>query len=165
MSTLGETLKQARERKQVTASVAAADTRIKVQHIEAMEQGDFSSIAAPAYVKGFIKLYAEYLGLDPEPLIEEYQAHHAPKERAPLVVDEPSLQEPTEQERVSRWKRIEVPWSAGQLRRGARWAVTALVAVLVVFGADERADEGPLGGPVGPCQISDVCRFEPTYLR
>ena len=45
---------------------------MKVQVVEAIEREDFSSIAAPIYSKGFIKLYAEYVGLDPKPLIDDF---------------------------------------------------------------------------------------------
>ena len=56
---LGDTFKNAREARGVSASEAAAETRMKVQHIEALEQEDFSSVAAPAYAKGFIRLYSD----------------------------------------------------------------------------------------------------------
>ena len=72
MATLGQILKEAREKKNVTASQAAAATRMKIQTVEALERDDFSRMAAPMYAKGFIKLYAEYLGLDAAPLIREY---------------------------------------------------------------------------------------------
>ena len=85
MATLGQILKEAREKKGVTASQAAAATRMKIQTIEALERDDFSRIAAPMYAKGFIKLYAEYLGLDATPLIREYMDLHAPKVRPPLT--------------------------------------------------------------------------------
>ncbi len=104
MESLGHTLKSTREQKRISASDAARSTRIKVQHIEAIERDDFSQIAAPAYAKGFIKIYAEYLGLDPEPLIKEYLEKHAPKERPPLLEEEP-------EERPGRtWTRPSIPW-------------------------------------------------------
>ncbi len=71
MPNLGQTLQEARQRKKVTASQAAAATRMKVQCIEALEHGDFSRMAAPMYARGFIRMYAEYLGLEPAPLIQE----------------------------------------------------------------------------------------------
>lgn len=72
LSSVGETLRQARQKLGVSASAAAAATRIKMQTIEAMERGDFSGIAAPIYVKGFLKMYAEYLRLDAAALIAAY---------------------------------------------------------------------------------------------
>ncbi len=88
METLGEKFKAARLKRKLTASEAAKGTRIKVQHIEAMEQDDFSAIPAVAYAKGFIRIYADFLGLDAGPLVEEYMERHAPKEKAPLLPDE-----------------------------------------------------------------------------
>ena len=64
--------------------------RIAAQTIEALEREDFSRIAAPMYAKGFIKLYAEYLGLDAAPLIREYTDLHAPKVRPPLAPEKGS---------------------------------------------------------------------------
>ena len=52
---------------------AAAATRMKVDHIQALESDDFSRFAAPVYAQGFIKLYANFLGLDPAPLLKEYR--------------------------------------------------------------------------------------------
>ncbi len=88
METLGQKLYAARNQKKVTASEAAKHTRIKIQHLEDMERDDFSSIPAPAYAKGFIKIYSEYLCIDPAPLIKEYMEKHAPNERAPLLPGE-----------------------------------------------------------------------------
>ena len=69
---LGKTLRQAREEKGLTISQVAEATRMMTQIIEDLEREDFRRIAAPIYGRGFIKLYAEYLGLDPEPLIQEF---------------------------------------------------------------------------------------------
>jgi hypothetical protein len=71
---LGEQLRDARLSRQESTSQVAAATRIKIQIIEDLEREHFDQIAAPIYGKGFIKLYAEHVGLDPRPLIEEYVA-------------------------------------------------------------------------------------------
>lgn len=127
MPTLGEKFRRAREKKKVTCSQAAAATHMKIQHVEAMERDDFSRMAAPMYAKGFIKIYAEYLGLDPAPLIQEYGDRHEPKERLPLLPDE------TEEKREPLWQKI--PWAkVGAV--AAKWAkplgIAAAVLVLAV---------------------------------
>jgi transcriptional regulator with XRE-family HTH domain len=81
---LGQRLRAAREKKGASRSEAAEATRMKVQMIEEIEGNDFSHIPATVYGKGFIRMYAEYLGLDPVPLIQEYSEHYA-------VVMRPSL--------------------------------------------------------------------------
>ncbi len=78
---MGQVFKAARERKRVTLSQAAIKTRIKIQHIEMMERDDFSQMPAPAYARGFIRMYADFLGLESGPLVEEYNAFHQPGAR------------------------------------------------------------------------------------
>lgn len=69
---LGEKLRNTRLKRNLTTSQVAAATRMKVQMVEDLEREDFSHIAAPIYGKGFIRMYAQHIGLDPAPLIDEY---------------------------------------------------------------------------------------------
>lgn len=92
MATLGHQLKAAREAKGVSESEAGAATKILTRIIVAMEADDFSGMAAPTYAKGFIRLYAAYLGLNPEPLVEEYITRHAPGPK-PLVDEASQLEQ------------------------------------------------------------------------
>ncbi|MDA0323069.1 MAG: helix-turn-helix transcriptional regulator [Verrucomicrobia bacterium] len=80
MSTLGEILREEREKAGLTHSQVAEETRIKVQLIEGLENDDFSHIAATIYGKGFVRLYAELLKLDSQPLVDLYmeQAGESP---------------------------------------------------------------------------------------
>ena len=93
MATLGQKLKAAREAKGISESEAGAAIKTLTRLIVAMEADDFSGMAAPTYAKGFIRLYAGYLGLNPEPLIEEYTARHAPSGPKPLVDEASQLEQ------------------------------------------------------------------------
>jgi cytoskeletal protein RodZ len=89
---LGEKLREERLRRRLTTSEVAAATRMKVQTVEAIEREDFSKMPAPIYCKGFIKLYAEMLGIDPEKLISEYVANFVePKHSLLPRADDTSL--------------------------------------------------------------------------
>ncbi len=77
--TLGQKLTEAREAKFVDISRAAADTKIMVQIITDLENDCFDRIAAPIYARGFIRSYCSYLGIDPAPLIAEYDNKHNAK--------------------------------------------------------------------------------------
>jgi hypothetical protein len=93
MATLGQQLKAAREAKGVSAHDAGDATKILTKMIIAMEADDFSGMAAPTYAKGFIRIYAGYLGLNPEPLVEEYVLRHAPPGLKPLVDENSQLEQ------------------------------------------------------------------------
>jgi transcriptional regulator with XRE-family HTH domain len=73
----GATLRAAREKRKLTQADISEATRIKVHVIDAIENNDFSGVSAPVYGKGFIKMYAESVGLDPEPLLRDYMERHA----------------------------------------------------------------------------------------
>jgi len=85
---LGTILLEARTKLNLTASEVAAATRMKVQLIEAIENEDFSAMAAPIYAKGFIRLYADYVGIDPRPLVQEYIERHVSAPKTPSLVSE-----------------------------------------------------------------------------
>ncbi len=99
MATLGQQLKAAREAKGVSAHDAGAATKILTKMIVALEADDFSSMAAPTYAKGFIRIYAGYLGLNPEPLVEEYMQRHAPATAPKPLIDENSQLEQNSRKR------------------------------------------------------------------
>jgi len=87
IGTIGQKLEAARKAKGVTVSEAGQATKILSRFIEAMEADDFGALSAPVYAKSFIKMYAQYLGLDPQPLVNEYAAQHAPKSKPNLGDD------------------------------------------------------------------------------
>lgn len=69
MPSIGEQLKQAREARKLTLKQAVQATRIRSYYLEALESDDLSAIPSPAQARGFLRLYAEYLGLDFQALL------------------------------------------------------------------------------------------------
>lgn len=69
MKTVGEILRNERLKKKLALSEVEGATKIKVRFLEALERNDFSKIADATIVKGFIKNYAEYLGLSSRDLL------------------------------------------------------------------------------------------------
>ena len=86
MNSIGKMLRQAREERGYTQSQIADSTRILVQIIKGLEEEDFSSIVAPIYGRGFVKLYAEVVGLDPKECIDAFMEAY---NRKPAKVDAP----------------------------------------------------------------------------
>lgn len=64
VESVGEMLRIARESKGVTLDEANRATKISVDVLKALEQDDFDSIESDIYLKGFLKNYAGYLGID-----------------------------------------------------------------------------------------------------
>ena len=81
---LGKILRDAREQQGVSVAQVAESTHMMVQIVEEIEREDFRRIAAPIYGRGFIKLYAEFLSLDAEPLVKEFNTIYSGAQR-PVV--------------------------------------------------------------------------------
>src|SRR5688572_20071792 len=73
---IGETLRTARRQQRVSLTDAAAETRVRESYLAALEEEDFAALGGDVYVKGFLRSYARFLRLDPEPLLAAYRAQH-----------------------------------------------------------------------------------------
>lgn len=68
----GKTLKQIREKIGVELQVVSMETKISMKVLERIEEEAFENLPALVYLKGFLKGYAQSLGLDPQRVIAEY---------------------------------------------------------------------------------------------
>ncbi len=98
LPSIGEQLQQARENRKLTIKQAAQATRVRSYYLEALETDDLSSLPSPAQARGFLRLYAEYLGLDFENLVSRQQTETLPEpppaSLAPAAANPPAGQEP-----------------------------------------------------------------------
>jgi cytoskeletal protein RodZ len=62
--TVGEILRAAREEKKLTVEQVNKETRISVQTVRSLERDDFGAFPSETYLKGFLRNYADFLGLD-----------------------------------------------------------------------------------------------------
>ena len=73
MTNLGASFKKARESKGLSLAKIAAETRISSRFLEAIEKEEFHLLPGGIFNRGFIRTYAERVGLDPEPALSEYE--------------------------------------------------------------------------------------------
>src|ERR1700756_798414 len=64
MATVAEQLQLAREAKNLTIHQVAEVTKIRTDHVRALEEGNFDAFTAPVYIRGFVRTYATLLKLD-----------------------------------------------------------------------------------------------------
>ncbi len=76
MKTLASLLSSQRKAKKISLKKVSADLLIKEEHLSALESGDWSSLPEPTFVKGFIRNYSQYLGLDPSFLSAVYRREY-----------------------------------------------------------------------------------------
>jgi cytoskeletal protein RodZ len=64
MSTVGEQLRNAREAQKLSVHQIADITKIRTDHVRAIEEGNYSVFSAPVYIRGFVRTYATIVKLD-----------------------------------------------------------------------------------------------------
>jgi cytoskeletal protein RodZ len=92
MPALGEEFRSAREARGITLSDVAEQIHIRSVYLGAIENEEWKAIGAPVYVRGFIRTYARFLGLDAEDAVGRFNAT-VPAERPAASLAAVSLDE------------------------------------------------------------------------
>jgi cytoskeletal protein RodZ len=117
MADVGTRLRDERERRGIGIDEIEAETRIRAKFLLAIEEGRYDALPGPAYVRAFVRGYAEQLGLDPQELLAELNAR--PDMAADVAVVPPR--------QVAR-----VPLLDRSGRIGA-WLLAAVIVVVVIL--------------------------------
>lgn len=82
MGMIGDLLRQAREKKGLSLREIEDETNMRWKYLEALENEDFEVIPGETYVKGFLRNYSAFLGLDSDQMLELYREKIDEKEKA-----------------------------------------------------------------------------------
>src|SRR5438270_2391909 len=74
MFEIGNSLREARVRRAVDFVQAEQATKIRGKYLRALEDEQFELLPSQTYVKGFLRTYADYLGLDGQLYVDEYNS-------------------------------------------------------------------------------------------
>jgi cytoskeleton protein RodZ len=85
MFAIGDSLREARTRRGLSSADVQKGIRIRERYLTALEEERWEMLPGDAYTKGFLRTYAEFLGLDGNLYIDEYNARVAAHDEEPLV--------------------------------------------------------------------------------
>src|SRR5436305_216915 len=122
MSSVCEQLRQAREAKGLSIEQVAEITKIRGDHLRALEEGNFNIFSAPVYVRGFIRTYATLLKLDVGAVMQGLDAELS------------QIKKFRDADPLSAHKRGLVDWLMLQLSRLDLRKSLVLLGVLIVLG-------------------------------
>ena len=77
MFEIGNSLREARVRQQLELTEVELATKIRARYLRALEEETFEALPAQTYVKGFLRTYADYLGLDGQLYVDEFNSRYA----------------------------------------------------------------------------------------
>ncbi|MEW5899394.1 MAG: RodZ domain-containing protein [Bacillota bacterium] len=90
---IGETFKQVRKERGLSLEEIAEKTKIRRRYLEAIEEENFGLLPGRVYVKGFLRNYAKFLGLNPEPLVALYEERYPGEQPAAVAAEVPPKKE------------------------------------------------------------------------
>lgn len=130
---MGAYLRATRRKRRVSIERAAEETRIRADFLMRMESDEFDFLA-PAYVRGFLRSYARYLRVEPDPLVKEFDRRYgsARTDTDQIVAMERRARKvPRERRRLNSWA-VAATFAAG---------ILALISLFGIFStpSDEPA--------------------------
>jgi cytoskeleton protein RodZ len=154
---VGEELRAARERLGFGLEHISSALRIRRQHLEAIEEGRFEDLPGRVYAVGFLRGYADFVGLDGDVIVDRYQSKAAgPATNVELNFPEPPVQQ---------WRMNFLPFAMALVIAGGAYAI---------WHALQTQDEVPreliaelpadIAAETGVDPISDVAPIEPPTL-
>jgi cytoskeleton protein RodZ len=140
---IGNSLREARLRQNLDFGSVETGTKIRSKYIQALEGEHFEVLPGETYVKGFLRTYAEFLGLDGQLYVDEFNSRFASAEE-PLAGSSSPPRSRRERHRVGDSNLVVVALAAIV-------AVTILVVVAFGFGSEE-----PTADPSVPQQTEST---------
>lgn len=142
MSTVAEQLRQAREAKKLTIQELAEITKIRTDHIRALEEGNFNVFSAPVYIRGFVRTVSTILHLDVPQVMSNLEGELGQTVKfrePPPLTDQPKTVIDFVMLQLSK-----VNWRGGAVVVGGLALVAAVVLLVAHNRHNRRAD--PLAG-------------------
>lgn len=148
----GTWLRQQREMREIHLNEISDRTKISLRYLRAMEQDNFELLPGLIFVKGFLREYAKYVGLNPDEVVNFYLSTQIEPEDTVEVVEEPPASSS--------------PWGRGLLLAVLGILLLALVSYVVFsYLGRERAgtteSAPPFGAPVDPAPVREEVAAEP----
>jgi hypothetical protein len=118
---IGNSLREARLRQGLEFPEIEQSTKIRGKYLRALEEEQFDVLPAQTYVKGFLRSYADYLGLDGQLYVDEFNSRYVRGE----------LED--EEEQTPYRPRVSSPSRGGALQNKAVLLTVAAIVGLTIF--------------------------------
>ena len=133
MSTFGQELRRERELREISLREVSEATKISLRYLEALELNDFKDLPGGVFNRGFVRAYAQYIGVDPETMVTAYLAEEQSRGMAPAPVGAEAVLRGTPPAPSPAPARPAVPTTGSPL--WLRWVLVAALVAAVGGGA------------------------------
>jgi cytoskeletal protein RodZ len=138
MTSFGEELRRERELRRITLREVAESTKVSLRYLEALEGNDFEHLPGGVFNRGFVRAYAQYIGVDPDTMVDSYLLEEQAQASHGKAQDRDAFLRPS----AAREREGSEP---AQERAGRRfpallkWALIVLAVAALAVGADRHA--------------------------
>jgi|SRR5581483_10158089 len=175
MASFGERMRREREMRGITLAAISEKTKITTRTLEALEKDDFDKLPGGIFNKGFVRSYAQFLGMNEEQVLKDFiEAAGDPEQVLPLPDPPVKRQEiPQPKERRS-WTSVAIPAVAAMIVLGVGWKMipkmrrlsgTSLTQVVTeksdpghgsstAYAATAETTQTPPNAPVQPTAVT-----------
>lgn len=128
MASFGERMRREREMRGITLEAISEKTKITTRTLEALEKDDFDKLPGGIFNKGFVRSYAQFLGMNEEQVLKDFIEVAGDPEQVLPLPDPPVKQQelPQPKERRS-WTSVAVPALATVVVLGVGWKIAPKV--------------------------------------
>jgi len=158
MPTVAEQLRAAREARNLSINQVAEITKIRTDHIRALEEGNFDIFVAPVYIRGFTRTYATLLKLDVPAVIKALEVELGKTER----FSEPPPLTDTDKSVVNFMTLQLSKWNLH--RRELLIAGAILIAIIVTISAVRRHRKPATTPNLPPARVQSTQQNSGTTL-
>lgn len=152
MFEIGNSLREARVRRGIDFAQAELSTKIRGKYLRALEDEQFDLLPSETYVKGFLRTYAEYLGLDGQLYVDEFNSRFVSGEE-----HEPRIRRSAARAPQRRHRRVETNVVLVAL------AAIAIPTVIVVAAWKATSDK-PTHAPAATRAVTHRTAYPPLLL-
>lgn len=142
---IGDTLAQARSQAGLTIAEVSQRTRIRETIVRGIEHDDFSACGGDFYARGHIRSIARVAGVDPEPLIHEYDTTHG----APQAIRAADVFEPATPIKLKE-------------RRGPNWSLAMIIVLALLLGYGAYRVVAAVASPGGHTPVAAPPSHHPS---
>jgi len=142
MATVAQHLRAAREAQKLSINQIAEVTKIRTDHLRALEDGNYNIFAAPVYIRGFVRNYATFLKLDVPQVMAALDSELGRNEK--FAVPPPLSNEPKGAMDFVTLQLSKLNWRIGVTVVGGAIVLILLVVVITAWTHHKKAD--PLNG-------------------
>jgi len=159
MPSFGEELRRERELRQISLREISEVTKINIRYLEALERNEFDRLPGGVFNKGFVRAYSEFIGVDPEGMVNAYLLEEQGQDGRPGQPDTDLM----------RGELFTKPESEYSEKNGSRWkllliggAIIAAAAFIAIvywqLGTVHRVEE--TAAPVGESETDPASAME-----